>query len=91
MTRRQKKVFWRIVAAAVLFAAGELVPLAGFWKLIFYLPAYVIIGGDVLKRAARNILRGQVFDENFLMSIATLGAFATAFYDQVSGAASMAA
>jgi len=89
MTRRQKKVFWRIVAAAVLFAAGELVPLAGFWKLIFYLPAYVIIGGDVLKRAARNILRGQVFDENFLMSIATLGAFATAFYDQVSGAASM--
>lgn len=89
MTRRQKKVFWRIVAAAVLFAAGELVPLAGLWKLIFYLPAYVIIGGDVLKRAAQNILRGQVFDENFLMSIATLGAFATAFYDQVSGAASM--
>lgn len=89
MTRRQKKVFWRIIAASVLFAAGELVPLAGLWKLIFYLPAYVIIGGDVLKRAARNILRGQVFDENFLMSIATLGAFATAFYDQVSGAASM--
>lgn len=89
MTRRQKKVFWRIIVAAVLFAAGELVPLAGFWKLIFYLPAYVVIGGDVLKRAARNILRGQVFDENFLMSIATLGAFATAFYDQVSGAASM--
>ena len=89
MTRRQKKVFWRIVAAAVLFAAGELVPLAGLWKLIFYLPAYVIIGGDVLKRAVQNILRGQVFDENFLMSIATLGAFATAFYDQVSGAASM--
>ncbi len=89
MTRRQKKVFWRIAAAAVLFAAGELVPLAGLWKLIFYLPAYVIIGGDVLKRAAQNILRGQVFDENFLMSIATLGAFATAFYDQVSGAASM--
>lgn len=89
MTRRQKKVFWRIIAAAVLFAAGELVPLAGLWKLIFYLPAYVIIGGDVLKRAAQNILRGQVFDENFLMSIATLGAFATAFYDQVSGAASM--
>ena len=89
MTRRQKKVFWRIVAAAVLFAAGELVPLAGLWKLIFYLPAYVIIGGDVLKRAAQNILRGQMFDENFLMSIATLGAFATAFYDQLSGAASM--
>ncbi len=89
MTRRQKKVFWRIIAASVLFAAGELVPLAGLWKLILYLPAYVIIGGDVLKRAARNILRGQVFDENFLMSIATLGAFATAFYDQVSGAASM--
>lgn len=65
-----------LVAGAVIFAAAVLVPLPFGWSLALYLMAYLLIGGEVLLRAGRNILRGRVFDENFLMSIATIGAFA---------------
>lgn len=80
LTRRQKKQLTRILAGAALFLAGELSGLAGGWSLLFYLPAYLIVGGDVVRKAAQNICSGQVFDENFLMVLATFGAFALGFF-----------
>lgn len=80
LTRRQKKQLARILAGAALFLAGELSGLAGAWSLLFYLPAYLIVGGDVVRKAAQNICSGQVFDENFLMVLATFGAFALGFF-----------
>ena len=88
MTKKQKKMLLRILVSAALFLAGELVPLDGLWKLVFFLPAYLIVGGSVLLRAVRNIGGGQLFDENFLMAVATVGAFGTALYDQLAGTAS---
>ncbi|MCI5676559.1 MAG: heavy metal translocating P-type ATPase, partial [Clostridia bacterium] len=85
MTRRQKRSLYRIFLSAVLLlaafiadkCAGEGRPL---WLiLIFYLPAYFTAGYDVLFRAARNIAHGQVFDENFLMALATVGALCIGF------------
>lgn len=80
LTRRQKKQLARILAGAALFLAGELSGLAGAWSLLFYLPAYLIVGGDVVRKAVQNICSGQVFDENFLMVLATFGAFALGFF-----------
>lgn len=76
LTKRQKKQLARILAGGALFAAGELLGLEGQLSLLFYLPAYLIVGGDVVLKAGKNILNGQVFDENFLMVLATFGAFA---------------
>lgn len=67
---------------ALLFAAGLLVPLHGLWELAVFAAAYLVFGGGVLLRAAGNITRGRVFDENFLMSLATLGAFAIGEYPE---------
>ncbi len=81
LTRKQRKMLLRIIAAGVLLIAAELiserVPVPGW--LLFLIP-YVIIGWDVIWKAVRNIRNGQVFDENFLMGLATVGAFATAEY-----------
>ena len=80
MTRRQKKTLVRIIVSGVLFAAALIISHAvtlPWWaELLTFLPSYLIVGWDVLWKAARNIVHGQVFDECFLMSIATLGAFA---------------
>ena len=87
MKRKDKKKLFRIIAAAVAFGAVfaaehfALIPkfiLNGFdlLPLLLYLIPYFIIGYDILWKAARNIIGGQVFDENFLMTIATVGAFA---------------
>ena len=65
----------RILVSAVLFAAGFFLPLAGWSQLVFYLTVYAIIGWDIVWKAVRNIAHGQVFDENFLMALATIGAF----------------
>lgn len=73
MSRRQKKELYRIIASALLFAAGLLVP-QPIVQMALYLAAYLLVGFDVLKEAAEGIWHGQLFDENFLMSIATLGA-----------------
>lgn len=75
MTKKQKKSLIRILLSAVLLAGAWLSPLTGAWQLLAFLVPYVIIGYDVLWTAVRNILHGQVFDENFLMSVATVGAF----------------
>ena len=84
LTRKQRKMLYRILAAAVLLAAVKLLPLVladgvPFLWLLFLIP-YAVIGWDVLWKAVRNILNGQVFDENFLMALATVGAFATGEY-----------
>jgi Cd2+/Zn2+-exporting ATPase len=80
MSRKQKKMLWRIVAAAVLFIGAALSPVDGLWKLLIFLPCYAVIGYDVLWKAVRGILRGQVFDENFLMALATVGALCIGEY-----------
>lgn len=87
MTKKQKKMWIRIASGAVLFVAALLLPLEGWGKLALYLTAYLAAGGDVLWKACRNLLHGQVFDENFLMSIATIGAFFVGEYPE--GAAVM--
>ncbi len=74
MTRKQKKVLWRILAAAAWMVALQFVPVEGWAKLALYLIPYFIIGYDILWDAARGIALGQVFDENFLMAVATIGA-----------------
>ena len=75
MTKKQKHLLLRIIIAAVLFLAGNLLPLHGTAELAVFLFSYAIIGWDILWKAITNILHGQVFDENFLMAIATVGAF----------------
>lgn len=75
MTKKQKHLLLRIIIAAVLFLAGNLLPLHGTAELAVFLVSYAIIGWDILWKAITNILHGQVFDENFLMAIATVGAF----------------
>ncbi|NBI16443.1 cadmium-translocating P-type ATPase [Neglecta sp. X4] len=74
MTKKQKHLLTRIIVAAVLFAAGGLLHLEGWVELGVYLVCYAVIGWDIVWKAITNILHGQVFDENFLMTIATVGA-----------------
>ena len=68
--------------SAILLVAAKFLPFTGIFELLVYLVPYAIIGWDVLWRAARNIAHGQVFDENFLMALATIGAFATSEYPE---------
>ena len=75
MSRKQMKSLCRILAGAALLLAAVLIPVEGYLRLLLFLIPYLLAGGDVLWRAVRNILRGQVFDENFLMAVATIGAF----------------
>ncbi|MDL2252605.1 cadmium-translocating P-type ATPase [Ruminococcaceae bacterium OttesenSCG-928-I18] len=82
MTKKQRKRLVRILAALALFIVVLFLPLQGVPQLLAYLAVYLFIGGDILWRAVRNILRGQVFDENFLMSVATVGAFALGDYKE---------
>ena len=82
MTRKQKKMLLRIVLSAVLLLAAVLIPYQGGWRFLLFLPAYFVIGWDVLWKAAKNIAHGQVFDESFLMAIATVGAFCTGFFGE---------
>ena len=86
MTKKLKKRLKRILIGAGLFVLAILVdrllPVIGGFVLLFYLLAYVTVGGDVVKKAVTNITRGQVFDENFLMLIATVGAFFVGEYPE---------
>lgn len=84
MSRRQKKTLARIIASAVLLVGAYFVPVEGIFKLLVFLMPYAVIGYDVLWGALRNILHGQVFDEKFLMTIATVGAFATGEFAEAS-------
>lgn len=74
MTRKQKRLLTRIIVAAVLFLAGNLIPLPEWVEMGVFLICYAVAGWDIVWKAITNILHGQVFDENFLMTIATVGA-----------------
>ena len=82
MTKKQKKTLLRILSTAVLLAALHFLPVEGWLRLGAYLLTYLVIGYDILRKAGRGILNGQVFDENFLMAVATVGAFALAIYER---------
>ena len=84
MTRRQKKTLYRILAAVLLTLVAALLPAEGLWKALAFVVPYLVIGWDVLWSALRNIAHGQVFDEKFLMAIATLGAFAIGEYPEAA-------
>ena len=85
MTKKQKKVFYRIIAAAVLMVILHFVPAEGYLRLVLYLVPYLIIGYDILRKAALGILHGEVFDENFLMAVATVGAMLLGVYHEANG------
>ena len=93
MTKKQKKMLVRILITAVMLIALNFIPITGIPQLIAYLAAYAVIGYDILKKAAHGIASGRPFDENFLMALATLGAFAVAIWtksgDYVEGIAVM--
>ena len=89
MTRKQKKWLFRIIAAAVIFTAGTFIPeteetFSVLWwiRLGVFLCAYLIVGWDILWKAVRNIAHGQVFDENFLMAVASIGAMVIGEYSE---------
>ena len=72
-----KKKLYKIIISAILFIIALIVPFQNIWiNRVIYLISYIIVGFEILKKAVRNIKRGKVFDENFLMSVATIGAFA---------------
>ena len=80
MTKKQKKMLTRILVCAVMLIALQFLPITGIPRFALYLAAYLVIGFDILKKAAKGIGNGRVFDENFLMAVATIGAFALAIY-----------
>ena len=82
MTKKQKKMLTRILVCAVMLIALQFLPITGIPRFVLYLAAYLVIGFDILKKAAKGIGNGRVFDENFLMAIATIGAFALAIYEK---------
>ena len=82
MTKKQKKMLTRILGSIALYILGILLPLEGIPLLVLYLAAYFLVGWDVLWCAIRNIFGGQVFDEHFLMAVATIGAFALGDYKE---------
>ena len=82
MNRKQKKNLIRIIIAAVLLIFLKLVSLPAWLSVVLYLAAYIVIGYDILRKAFKGILNKQVFDENFLMAVATVGAIALAVYER---------
>ncbi len=84
MSKKQTTMLVRIIISAVLLICAALIPAEGLLRLLLFLVPFFIIGYDVLLKAVRNIFRGQVFDENFLMSIATIGAFAIGEYPEAA-------
>ena len=82
MSRKQKKMLVRIIIAAVMLIALKFIPVWGLVQLGLYLVAYLVIGYDILRKAGKGIANRRVFDENFLMAVATVGAFALALYEK---------
>ena len=80
MNKKQKKMLTRIIVAAVMVIALNLIQVTGIVQLLLYVATYLIIGYDILRKAGKGIINRQVFDENFLMAVATVGAFALAIY-----------
>lgn len=82
MTKKQKKVLIRIIIAAVLVIALQFIPVKGYVRVGLYMIPYFVIGYDILKKAGKGILNRQIFDENFLMAVATIGAIALGDYKE---------
>ena len=82
MTKKQKKVLYRIIIAVVLLVAVHFIPVTGYWKALIFLVPYLVIGCDILRKAVLGIVHGEVFDENFLMAVATVGAFLLGEYTE---------
>ena len=82
MSKKQKRVLYRLILAAVLLVAASLLPVTGVWKFLCFLVPYFIIGYDVLLGALHGLVNGQIFDENFLMAIATVGAMGVGDYKE---------
>lgn len=82
MTKKQKKVLVRIIIAAVLVIALQFIPVKGYVRFGLYMIPYLVIGYDILKKAGKGILNRQIFDENFLMAVATIGAIALGDYKE---------
>ena len=82
MTKKQKKVLIRIIIAFLLLVVLHFVPVKGWLSLVLYLVPYFVIGYDILKKAFKGILNRQVFDENFLMAVATVGAIILGEYTE---------
>lgn len=85
MTKKQKKMLWRIIISAVILIAANVIPsneILIWVKMALCFVSYIIIGYDILKKAFRGILNGRVFDENFLMAVATIGAIALGIYEK---------
>lgn len=78
MTKKQKKVLYRIIITIILMAVLAMIPSKGLLRFVFYMLPYFVIGYDILRKAVKGIIKKQVFDENFLMAVATVGAIAIA-------------
>lgn len=81
MNKKQKKVLARIIIAVVLMIILHFIPVKGIIRFLLYMVPYLVIGYDILKKAFKGIKNKQVFDENFLMAVATVGAIAVALYE----------
>ncbi|MCM1568207.1 MAG: heavy metal translocating P-type ATPase [Roseburia sp.] len=84
MNKKQKKILYRIMIASVLMVLLHFVPASGLAAFVLYLIPYLIIGYDILRKAALGIAHGEVFDENFLMAVATIGAMALGIYEELT-------
>lgn len=82
MPKKQKKMLYRILISAGMVLVWNLIPVTGILRLLLFLAAYLVIGCDILKKAGKGIRNRRVFDENFLMAVATIGAFVLAVYDR---------
>lgn len=82
MTGKQKKMLLRIAISLVLLIIVHFLPFVGIGKTILYFAVYILIGGGILIKSAKNIMRGSFFDENFLMAVATVGAFCIGEYSE---------
>ena len=82
MKKKQKKMLFRIILSSILLVVLHFLPITGIVQLLAYLGVYIIIGYDILRKAFLGIINGRVFDENFLMAIATIGAFGLAIYEK---------
>ena len=82
MTKKQKKVLIRIIISVLLMIVLNFIPVYGYVRFILYMIPYLIIGYDILRKAFKGIIKGQVFDENFLMAVATIGAIIIGEYTE---------
>ena len=82
MNKKQKKVLIRIIVAVALLIVLSFIPVEGWLQFVLYMIPYLVIGYDILKKAIKGIMNRQVFDENFLMAVATVGAIALGDYKE---------